>query len=258
MRMFRLAFALLFVLVLSLPAQPPSGGGSEVAEIVKLLRSGIGEDVITAKIVRAGKSYDLSADDLILLKQAGATGALLKTMMNPSPAAPAPAAASAPASEYPDEQGVYVRVKGEWKSIEPEVVNMRTANTLGMAFSYGIAKAKIKGDIKGVKSQMQVAAPIELLIKCAEGVSATEYQVVTMELKGDRREFEAAQMGLTGAKSGARKGILEIKFAKVGKATYRGTLTDIKRGEYGILPPGAATSASTASSGKVYAFGILE
>lgn len=250
-----------------------------VADVVRMAQAGISDEIIIARLRNEGKAFDLSTDDLIELKKGNVSNAVVKAMMNPSPslqgtpasmAAPASAvvaadvstpvtpAASVPVAALPDEQGVYVKVKGEWQSIDPEVVNMRTANMLGHAFSYGIAKAKVKGDIVGVKSRVQLASPVELLIKAAEGVSASEYQILQMELKGDRREFEAMQIGFANAKGGARKGLVEVKFEKVGKATYRGTINNVKRGEYGILPPGAVGSASTSSAGKMYGFGIIE
>ena len=52
-------------------------------------------------------------------------------------------------SDLPDEQGLYINVRGEWKAIDFEVINMRTANVLGHAMSYGIAKAKLKGTSPG-------------------------------------------------------------------------------------------------------------
>jgi hypothetical protein len=254
------AFFMAFLVVPCQARAQEPGTGLSIADVSKMLTAGIGEDLVIAKIVKNGRAFDLSTDDLIALKKAGASNAVLRALMNPAPApaaAPAVVVTTKP-SEYPDEIGVYVRLRGEWVAIDPEIVNMRTANVLGHAMSYGISKAKMKGDVRGNKSRLQIASPVELLIKAAEGVAATEYQILTLETKGDRREFEAFQMGFASAKSGARKGLIEPKFEKVGKAMYRTTLEGVKRGEYGILPPGAVTSASTASSGKMYSFGLIE
>jgi len=243
------------------PAPQPNGKSLTVADVAKLLESGIGEDIVIAKVKQEGKAFDLSTDDLIELKKAGATSAVLKAMMSPTPNLASGQSAGSPQaqpSDLPDEQGVYVRIRGEWQAVVPEIVNMRTANMLGHAFSAGISKAKMKGDVQGGKSKLQIATPVEILIRCAEGVSPTEYQILQMEEKGGRREFEAMEIGFASAQTGARKGLIEAKFDKVSKATYKTTLINLKRGEYGILPPGAATSASTASAGKVYAFGIIE
>ena len=256
-----LAMLLAFCSAQTAPVAQPTSKGLGVADVVKLLEAGVGEDVVIAKIKQEGKGFDLSTDDMLELKKAGATSAVLKAMMNPNPN-PAPSQSagspSAQPSDLPDEQGVYIRIRGEWQAVVPEIVNMRTAGALGHAFSAGIAKAKMKGDVQGSKSKLQLAAPVEILIKCAEGISPAEYQILQMEEKGERREFEAMQIGFASAQTGARKGIVEAKFDKVSKATYKTTLSNLKKGEYGILPPGAATSATTASAGKVYAFGIIE
>jgi hypothetical protein len=238
-------------------AQQPSGPKTDVAEIVKLLQAGLGEDIIIEKLRKDGKAYDLSGEDLIELKKAGATSAILKAMINAGgqpPAAPSEAAVAG----LPDEQGVYIKVHGQWTAIDAQVVNSRTANIIGHAFSYGISKAKLKGDVDGAKSKLQVPNPVEILIKCPEGTSATEYRVLRMEEKKDRREFEFYEVGFASAKAGTRKGIVEVKFEKIGKAMYKGVLTNVNGGEYGILPPGAVMERGVASIGKVYGFGIIE
>ncbi len=51
---------------------------------------------------------------------------------------------------------------------------------------------------------------------------------------------------------------ITVKFEKIGRNTYRATVTDLKRGEYGILAPGAVASNNGASSGKMYTFGVIE
>ena len=101
------------------------------------------------------------------------------------------------ASDLPDEQGVYINVGRGWKAIDPEVINMRTASVLGHAMSHGIAKAKLKGDIAGVRSTLQSASPVEILLKCAEGTAGSEYQILKMEVKGDRRELGVATSATT-------------------------------------------------------------
>jgi hypothetical protein len=61
--------------------------------------------------------------------------------------------------------------------------------------------------------------------------------------------------GVVHASTGADKNALIFKYEKIGSATYKIVLSDLKQGEYGFLPPGLS-SASAASSGKIYTFGI--
>jgi hypothetical protein len=105
---------------------------------------------------------------------------------------------------------------------------------------------------------LKLFAPLEFIIRCPEGVSAAEYQLLQLDEKSDRREFRAVTGGILHASSGAEKNAVAFKFDKVSSRTFKIKLTDIKQGEYGFLPPGAYTSASAASSGKPYTFRIPE
>lgn len=91
----------------------PSGGaatgasvstaGLTVDAVLALLNAGISDDLIIARIQRSGQSIDLSADDMIRLKQAKGSDALMKAMMN---AAPAPSANPAPSPSLASPSGV--------------------------------------------------------------------------------------------------------------------------------------------------------
>jgi hypothetical protein len=82
-------------------AGPPSTGtassaGLTVDGVISLVGAGISDDLIIAKIQKSGQSFDLSTDDMVRLKKAGASDAVMKAMMSATPApAPAPAAVSA-------------------------------------------------------------------------------------------------------------------------------------------------------------------
>ena len=60
--------------------------------VISLVGAGISDDLIIAKIQKSGQTFDLSTDDMVRLKKAGASDAVMKAMMS---AAPAPAAVSA-------------------------------------------------------------------------------------------------------------------------------------------------------------------
>ena len=94
----------------------PSGLSPDLQEVVTLSRQQMGDDVITNYIKSTGKSYKLSADDIIYLKSQGISqgviSALLQTAssgdtpadLNPNPAnppTPSPAPVATPASPAP-------------------------------------------------------------------------------------------------------------------------------------------------------------
>jgi hypothetical protein len=79
------------------PAGPPSAGpassaGLTVDGVISLVGAGISDDLIIAKIQKSGQTFDLSTDDMVRLKKAGASDTVMKAMMSPPPA---PAAVSA-------------------------------------------------------------------------------------------------------------------------------------------------------------------
>jgi len=58
-----------------------------VDKVVKMLKAGLGEDLVVKEIVKENLKADLSSDDMIRLKGAGATDRVISAMMDPSSAA---------------------------------------------------------------------------------------------------------------------------------------------------------------------------
>ena len=84
---------------------PPSNLSPDLQEVVKLSQAHMGDDVIVNYIRNSGKSYKLSADDLIYLNSQGVSQGVISALQtatspspNPAPVAPAPAT---PASYAP-------------------------------------------------------------------------------------------------------------------------------------------------------------
>lgn len=73
-------------------AAPNAANSLTVDGVISLIDAGISADLIIGKIQKNGQAFDLSTEDMIRLKKAGASDAVIKAMMS---AAPAPAAASA-------------------------------------------------------------------------------------------------------------------------------------------------------------------
>ena len=85
-------------------AKPPSGSGPTAGStakpgltvdgVISMLEAGISDDLIIEKIHQSGQSFDLSADDMVRLKKAKASDALMKAMMEATPAPATPASQS--------------------------------------------------------------------------------------------------------------------------------------------------------------------
>jgi hypothetical protein len=74
-------------------AGPPSAGtasssptGLTVDGVISLVGAGISDDLIIAKIQKSGQTFDLSTDDMVRLKKAGASDTVMKAMMSGTPA----------------------------------------------------------------------------------------------------------------------------------------------------------------------------
>jgi hypothetical protein len=72
-------------------AGTPSPAGLTVDGVISLIDAGISAGLIVAKIQKSGQTFDLSTEDMVRLKKAGANDAVMNAMMS---AAPAPVAVS--------------------------------------------------------------------------------------------------------------------------------------------------------------------
>ena len=138
-----------------------------VQDVIKLVQAGLPDDLIIAKIRRNNKPYDLSADEILNLKNAGVSANVLKAMIEPQVQAPAPQTGgpttSAPAqgaapSGVPDEVGVYwAEHSSMLHRIEGLAVsNMRTGSTLASGMTLGLKRARINAQLRGARAQLRI------------------------------------------------------------------------------------------------------
>jgi hypothetical protein len=195
------------------------------------------------------------------LKAAKVSDPVIRAMINPHPVAPSSTApVVAPAtnnSGIPDEVGVYILLKGVMTEMAPEVVGWQSGGVMKSFATQGLTKGHVNGKIMKPKSAMQTTNPFEFIIKTREGTSATEYQLLKLDEKGNRREFRAHTGGIIHSSEGSEKNAIEFTSEKIASRTWRVKLADLKKGEYGFLPPGVS-SQSISWSGKIYTFGVME
>ena len=143
---------------------------------------------------------------------------------------------------------------GQLTQMDPEIVGWKTGGVMKQYATLGIDRGHINGKVMKPRSSFQLSCPMEFLIRTPEGTSATEYQLLRLYEKGDRREFRALTGGVYHA-SEAQRAAIVFTPEKVSSRTWRIRLNYLDRGEYGFLPPGVSAS-SIAASGKIYAFGV--
>lgn len=237
--------------------------------VIKLIKSGLSEDLIVTTINASPGEYDTTANGLIALKKGGASDKIISAIvLKASGGASAPGAASpsAPAASVGgrppgiDEIGVYYKDKsGAWTQMMPEVVNFKTGGVLKSIASAGIVKGDINGHIQGPKAKLAMTFPVTLAVFVPEGVQITEYQLLHLRPNGESREFRSVTGGVMHVSGGAIRDLIDFQSEKLGPRVFQITLSaGLGKGEYGLLPPGAYGSSNLGSSGKIFAVSIME
>jgi hypothetical protein len=251
-------------------------------DVIEMQGLGLPDDVIIEKIQTASATdFDTSVAGLKALKAAKVSNDVIRAMVHQHPAtagggetapietAPAEAAPpeTAPAASLspppfdkrglPKEVGVYVILKGRLAEVDPELVGWQSGGALKHVATLGLDKGHVNGKVMNAKSPLQLARPVIFIIKTPEGTSATEYQLLQLDEKENRREFRATTGGVIHSSGGAERNALSFAPEKVGDRVWRIVLKGVAKGEYGFLPPGVS-SASLSASGKMYTFGVIE
>jgi hypothetical protein len=113
--------------------------GLTVNGVIEMVEAGLSDDIILTRLRKEQKAFDLSTDDLIRLKKAKVSDAVLKVMMDPkAAAAPIPAApVSAPAPVAPAQAIV---------TAAPGVLGLVAANPSGATPGVGAAASGDSSD----------------------------------------------------------------------------------------------------------------
>jgi hypothetical protein len=245
--------------------------------VVKMVKAGLGDDIVIGTIRSQTAQFVTSPDDLIALKKAGVSDKIIAAMMEkgsaPAPAAPpnsgnplvtsapapaTPAAAAAPTpAPVVSEVGVYYNKNGAWADLLPEVVNSKSGGVLKTIGTAGIVKGDVNGHVNGLHSRNTLAPPMEILIYTPEGVAITEYQLLHLREQKDSREFRTATGGVFHASGGATRDLMTFDSKKVAPRTYLITLQNLAAGEYGFLPAvGSESAGQSGRIGKIYSFRV--
>jgi hypothetical protein len=228
--------------------------------VLKLVKAGMGDDLIVNMINSQPGNFALAADDLVALKAGGASDKVIGAMLLKSAGgAPAPAKSQASAAGPVNEIGVYYKKGDAWIDLEPEVVNFKTGGVLKSIATEGIVKGDVNGHVNGAESKTQLKTPVEILIYAPEGVAATEYQLLHLRESGKYREFRTMTGGVFHQSGGATRDAIEFEAKKIAPRTYALTLSTLKTGEYGLFPPSSSDATGASGRlGKLYTFHVIE
>jgi hypothetical protein len=243
-------------------AQEQKKAGLTNKDVLDMVAIGLGDNVVIEKIRSASETaFDTDIESLKALKAAHVSDEVIRVMINPKAAAASLAPAvntAAPANpDLPDDAGVYIKLKGKLSEVSPEIVGYKTGGVMKTFATQGFDKGHRNGTVQGPKSALQVATDAEFIIRVPESTAITEYQLLRLDMKGDRREFRAWTGGVFHSSEGAERNAEKFESEKIAPRVFRIKLPVLKKGEYGFLPPGN-TTGNIASSGKLYTFGIRE
>jgi hypothetical protein len=213
-------------------------------ELLRLAKAGFDDEGLIKVVETSDLALDLSIDGLLALKSGGLSQKVINAALAAKAKKLAPATMGADSDAL--EVGVYMVLHDKPGQLNPETVNFRSGF------------AKINGTVKGPRSPAQVTGSVTLLVRCPEGVAASEYQLLKFDQKADRREFRLMTGHWSSVSTGDEKNNLPVTFDKIAPRTYKAVLNLLKPGEYGLLPPTANTNIGLGSVGKVYTFGIKE
>lgn len=229
--------------------------------VIKLVKAGLSDDLIVSTINASPGAYDISANGLIALKQAGASDKVVAAIvMKVSAPAPAPVVAAPALPPGIDDVGVYYKDKtGAWTPLAPEIVTFKTGGILKSLLTEGIVMGDLNGRIVGKTAKTSVIFPVVIAVYVPEGTAITEYQLLRLHQNSNSREFRSVTGGVLHVSSGATRDSVDFQSEKIAHRIYQFTLqSTLGKGEYGLLPPGAVSSSNLGSSGKIYSFSIPE
>jgi len=282
MRRQSLLATLFFLLVSSTAGSQQLSSRITNQDVIDMVSIGLSSDVIIAKIRSASAGatlqFDTSVAGLKDLKAAKVSDDIIKVMINPAPPTGPIVVAATPITNDPNlpppEVGVYWKDGSAFTRIEGQAISQaKVGGKAGSMFTYGMRNEHWDAYLDGPQSKNAVRERQPMFyLYVPDGGSAGDFTLISLEKKGNRREFQIGSFGgITGGKSGVKRD-KEIAFTAehVGIRTYRLKLAaDMRPGEYAFFmgtgqqatmaggSSGGARSGG-AAAGRVYDFRIPE
>jgi hypothetical protein len=271
----------LVVLLAFAIANPAMAQTLSIDDIVMLTKTGIGDEAIVAKINSTDTHLDLSVDQMLELKAKGVTGPVIAALLAQKKPAEVKLSLDSPDPSVPHPAGVYLMDSSANKMlrIDPVVTNQaKTGGILGYALTGGIASMSVKASIQNPtarthasegrpsfyfffdESNPSVAATNATW---ASGTAATvtspsEFTLVQLTPKKDRREARVGSLNIGGAKTGVmdkdRLGF-DYKLVRPGVFLVQPT-SDLPKGEYGFMYSLSGGGAGGAMTARIFDFSI--
>ena len=197
------------------------------ARIVELSKSGLGDDIIIAKIKTGSCKFALSDNDLIELKKAGVSDKIVAAMLE--------SAILTEPKVTIDGKPLVLHTLGQSK----------VGGRMGSFMTGGLKSVKQKSYLQGAHAAIFVSPNGAIEMELPKGDNPENYIIVRLDPKDDRRELETASVGgVVGGKSGLRaEATVKSHAESLGGNKHR-LIPDeqLKKGEYIIYLLGSADS----------------
>ncbi|MEA3057622.1 MAG: hypothetical protein QOF34_437, partial [Sphingomonadales bacterium] len=252
--------------------------------VIQLVKAGIGNDAVIAKIKATDGKYNLSTDDLIALKAQGVPGDVIAAMIGASTKAEAPVAAMSltdidPKTPHPS--GVYLidTPANRLDRIDPTVSNQaKTGGIFGYALTMGIASMSVKVSIAGQSARVVARtgtpgfyfffdasnpATANITSSWAAGSAQTvsspsEFTLIRLMEKKDRREARVGSLNIGGAKTGVMDhDRIAFDNEMVREGVYKVTPKQpLEAGQYGFIYALAGGGTGGAMTARIFDFSV--
>lgn len=278
---------LAFAIIISLPVTAAFAETLNNESIISLVRSGIGEETILAKIKGTEGEYETSVTDLIHLKKANVPSRVITAMVENSgkKANVASPAWSVDARDpmIPHPPGVYILTDrsdtAKMVTISPTISRQTKSGVFwSYALTGGIASMSYKAIVPGAHAHTKSneSKPIFYFYFEQTGQSTpssfwmsgnisapTEFALVKFDVKKDHREKKIGKFNIMGAKSGLKdKDRIIFTYSLIGPGIYEVIpVVDLPAGEYGFVldsPSGAngGISGNSGATGRIFDFSV--
>lgn len=253
------------------------------ASVIQLVRLGVGDDAVIAKIKATPGKYDVSTNDFIALKNAGVLGPVIAAMIaGPAKSDAAPVMSLTDINPMtPHPSGLYLidTPANRLARIDPTVSNQaKTGGIFGYALTMGIASMSIKVAISGEAAKIVApsATPAFYFFfdasnpqtaNIASSWSAGSAQTVSspseftlirlMEKKG-RREARVGSLNIGGAKTGVMDhDRIPFDYEMVREGVYKVTPKEsLEAGQYGFIYALSGGGTGGAMTARIFDFSV--
>ena len=280
---------LAFALLIGLPVSAARAETLDNESIILLVKAGVGEDAILAKIKQSPGQYEISVQDLIRLRKANVPSRLITAMIEATTIKPnvTNVAWSTDSRDpmIPHPPGVYVLTDrseaAKMIAITPTTSRQtKSGGFWSYALTGGIVSMSFKAIVPGAhaRTQSTQTKPIFYFYFGQNGQSTpsmftmsdtitipTEFSLVRFEVKKDHREKKVGTYNITGVKSGlAEKDRIPFTYSLLSHGVYEVIpVIDLLPGEYGfVIDPTASSSLTIAGVGrfntKVFDFSVKD